>query len=159
MKPVKFVVLIASLLAAVSVFTNWIAVEGTLPKLLSELPTSGMQNGGAVVLFFLFFSLLAAGLGIWKRFGRGLAFLSLFGSVIVVFFAMLKFGDIDNARLAAKQLGVTLSPSASFWLLPLGSVVTFFASVVGLIKPEKKPAPPIQAPGPQAYYPPAPHHL
>lgn len=147
MKPVKFIVLASTLVSILGVLAfDWISVTGSLPKLLSDLPRTGMDNGGAIFLFFLAMPLIGAGIGAAKRFGRGLALLSMFGSFVASFFSLVKYSDIDQAARTAKSLGVTLGVGMGYWIFFAGASVAFLASLVALIKPEPKPAVAPQAP-------------
>lgn len=143
MKPVKMVVLGASLLAVVGVFLEWVSVSGSLPKVLaSTLPRSGMDNGGPIFLFLLAMPLLAAGIGLKRPFGRGFAGLSLFGALGATFFALVKYSDIEEAgrEVAKVAKGVSVSAGFGYWIFFVGAAVAMVASVAGLIKPERPAA-------------------
>jgi hypothetical protein len=143
MNPIKFVVLGSSLVASAAVFMNWISFKGELPKLLADLPVTGMQNGGPIFLFFLGLAVIAGAIGAARRFGRGLAVLALVGALCSTLLGILKWGDISDATKSAEQLGglVELSIAPGYWIFFLGSLVAFVASIAGLVKPEKAPAP------------------
>jgi hypothetical protein len=143
MKQVKFAVLGSSLLATVAVFLEWVHVSGELPAILGALPRTGMENGGPIFLVLLAMPLAGAGIGAAKRFGRGLAGLSLFGALCASFLGLVKYADIEAAGREVGKLGAKLEVTAGvgYWLFLVGAVVALLASVVGLIKPEKVEAP------------------
>lgn len=141
MKPVKFVVLGAALLASIGVFLDWIAVTGDVPALIRDaMPKSGMENGGPVFLFFLAMPLVAAGIGAAKRFGRGLSVLAIIGSALASLLALVKWADIESAGDELSKLGGSGSVGVApgYWLVFFGAFVACLASFVTLIKPEPK---------------------
>ncbi|NUP11447.1 MAG: hypothetical protein HOW73_35830 [Polyangiaceae bacterium] len=149
MKSLKFAVLGATVAAMAAVFLDWISVSGDLPSALEgTLPRSGMDNGGPVYLFLLSFPLIGAGVGALKRYGRGLAGLSFVGALLTVFMGLVKYADIDEAAREAGKIGANLGVATGYWLFFLGACAACIASLIALIKPEKKPeASALPAPG------------
>lgn len=142
MKSVKFGVLIATLVASLGVFLDWISVSGQLPRAIGQgLPTSGMDNGGPIFLFFLAMPLIGAAIGIARRFGRGLAALALVGSLLASFLALIKYADIDEAAQELAKLGgsATVSAAPGYWLVVCGAFAAAGASLLAVVKPEPKP--------------------
>jgi hypothetical protein len=144
MKHLKFIIGGAALLGIIGVFLTWVNIEGAIPKLLGPdaIPTSGMDNGGPVFIFLLALPLIAAVIGILKRFGRGLAVLALVGGLAATFMGLVKGADIDDAAAELKKLGgaATLSYAPGYWVCFIASCIVLVVSIVALIKPEPKPA-------------------
>mgnify|MGYP000178300774 CR=1 FL=1 len=143
MKATKFAVLGLTIIGMASVFMDWIAVGGkNAAAFADKMPLSGMDNGGPIFLFFLALPLLAAVIGISKRFGRGMGVLSLIGGLLAVFMGLVKYSDIGSAAQSAKGLDVSVDAAIGYWLFFVSSCGIFLAGVVALIAPEKKVAAP-----------------
>ncbi len=142
MKQTKWIVGGGALLGIVSVFLDWMKLDGTVTGPLAALPKSGMENGGPVFIVLLALPLIAAAVGAAKRFGRGMAVLALLGGLLAAFMALVKYGDITDAAKLAKGMA-TISVAPGYWLLFVGSTVALVGGIVGLIKPE--PATPARA--------------
>ncbi len=146
MKATKFAVLGLTILTMAAVFADWISVNGkNASALLQKIPRTGMENGGPIFLFFLSLPLLAAVIGMARRFGRGMATLALVGAALSLFMALVKYNDIEAAALSAEGLGASVEAAGGFWLFFVASLAIFFTALVGLILPEKKPALPAAA--------------
>ncbi len=152
MKPIKWIVGGAALLGIASTFTNWMTWEGKLPKLLADLPASGMDHGGPVFIFFLALALIAALIGIIRRFGRGMAVLAMIGGLLSTFVSLLKYGDITEAAGILAKAGVaSVSVAAGWYVLFFASAACMLVPIVALIKPEPKPTPATNQPAPQQW--------
>lgn len=150
MKATKFIVGAGALLGIVACFLDWASVEfeGAAESVMAAVPRSGMDNGGPIFIFFLAMPLIAAVIGIIKRFGRGMGVLAFIGGLLATFMAMMKWADISEggAELAKAQMG-SMEVAGGFWLLFLGCTLATVGGLVALIKPEPKA---LATPGPMA---------
>jgi LPXTG-motif cell wall-anchored protein len=138
MKATKFAVLGATVLGMISVFLDWISVSGKSGAILDALPRTGMDNGGPVFLFFFILALIGSGIGVLKRYGRGLAVLTLIGGLLSAFMGLVKYADIEAAAKEATKIGATVDAGMGYWLFFTCSCAIVVLSIVNLIKPEKK---------------------
>jgi hypothetical protein len=155
-KATKFIVGGAAVVGIGACFLDWASIElgGAAKKMAVEFPTSGMDNGGPVFIFFFALPLIAALVGVLKRMGRGMGVLAAIGGLLAAFLGLVKYADISDAgaKLADAGMGqVAVAPG--YWAMFFASLLCLLAGLVALIKPEPKPekaaplAPPVyQAP-------------
>jgi hypothetical protein len=140
MKATKFAVLGATVLGIVSVFLDWISISGKGGAVLDAMPRTGMDNGGPVFLFFFVLALIGSGIGVLKRFGRGLSVLTLIGGLLAAFMGLVKYADIESAASEAGKIGATVGAAPGYWLFFVCASAIVVLSLINLIKPEKKEA-------------------
>ena len=151
MKATKFAVLGATVLGIVSVFLDWISVSGKGGAVLDAMPRTGMDNGGPVFLFFFFLALIGSGIGVLKRFGRGLSVLTMIGGLLAAFMGLVKYADIGSAAREASKIGATVDAAMGYWVFFVSSCAIVVLSLVNLIKPEKKEQPESRVAGAMAH--------
>jgi hypothetical protein len=146
MKSLKYVVGGSALVGIASLFLKWVAIDGNPPAIVAgALPTTGMGNGGPVFLVLLALPIVAAGIGAARRFGRGLSVMALLGALGAWLLAMVKLADISHAGDELAKLGVgvgsfSLSAAGGYYVFLFATSVVVLGSIVGLVKPEPKPA-------------------
>ena len=143
MKANKFIVGVGALLGIVATFLEWAVVDfdGPAAGLDIAVPTSGMDNGGPIFIFFSAMPLIAALVGVVKRFGRGMGVLALIGGLLATFLALVKYADISDAgaQLADQGMG-SVGVAGGFWVLFVGCALAAVGGLLALIKPEPKAA-------------------
>jgi hypothetical protein len=150
MKATKWIVGGGALVGIAGTFMEWMTIEleGLAKDVAgSSMPTSGMDNGGPIFIFFLCLPLCAAIIGILKRFGRGMGGLALAGGILSLLLAMLKYADISSAATLLSEGGMgNAAVAPGYWVLFAGSALAAAGGLIALIKPEPKPqvAPPMQ---------------
>jgi hypothetical protein len=142
MKATKWIVGGAALVGISSTFMDWMSIElgGLAKSVADDVPTGGMDNGGPIFIFLLGLPLLAAIIGIAKRFGRGMGVMALIGGLLATFLALVKYADISEAaaQLASAGMGQA-SVAVGYWVLFVGSTLATLGGLFALIKPEPAP--------------------
>jgi hypothetical protein len=145
LKATKFIVGAGALLGIVGTFLDWATVEleGPAAGLGAAVPTSGMDNGGPIFIFLLALPLVAAIVGLIKRFGRGMGVLALVGGLLASLLALVKYADISDAgaEIARQSMG-SMSVAGGYWVMFVGCSITAIGGLIALVKPEPKPATP-----------------
>jgi hypothetical protein len=137
----------SALVGIVSLFLKWVAIDGKPPAIIADaLPTTGMGNGGPIFLIMLLLPIVAAAIGAAKRFGRGFAVMALVGALGAWLLAMVKLSDISHAGDELSKLGMgdggdfSVSAASGYYVFLFATSIAALGSIVGLVKPEPKPA-------------------
>jgi hypothetical protein len=142
MQKLKFVAALAAIAGISGCFMQWLRIDlGQGAALLSgiKMPVAGMDNGGPVFLFLFGVVLVCAGVGIGRRFGRGLAAGTLAGALGVTFFALVKYADIGQAGSSIRDLGqgASVSIALGYWVVLAAGVLALLVALAALIRPEQ----------------------
>jgi hypothetical protein len=113
-------------------FLNWFTIEGEAFTGFSG--EDGDTKDGPV---FVFFGVVAAGLGVAMLAAKRMLAVAIIGvvfSVLAMLAAFVDLGDVSDAKDLAGAFGIEFSQGPGLWIILLGSLLALAGSIAALAK-------------------------